>query len=105
MWITADGYAQRVASLADYPLIAAGKVRELYAVGDEHLLFVASDRISAYDFVLDTPIPDSFEAVVDAVGADRNRYVDADGDVIEYGESASLPEQWVFYVDTSKDGR
>ncbi|WP_328605224.1 phosphoribosylaminoimidazolesuccinocarboxamide synthase [Amycolatopsis sp. NBC_00345] len=45
-------------TLAEYPKIAAGKVRELYAVGDDHLLLVASDRISAYDFVLDTPIPD-----------------------------------------------
>ncbi|GAA3558089.1 phosphoribosylaminoimidazolesuccinocarboxamide synthase [Amycolatopsis ultiminotia] len=45
-------------TLADYPKIAAGKVRELYAVGDDHLLMVVSDRISAYDFVLDTPIPD-----------------------------------------------
>ncbi|MEV0067020.1 MULTISPECIES: phosphoribosylaminoimidazolesuccinocarboxamide synthase [unclassified Amycolatopsis] len=44
--------------LAEYPKIAAGKVRELYAVGDDHLLLVTSDRISAYDFVLDTPIPD-----------------------------------------------
>jgi phosphoribosylaminoimidazole-succinocarboxamide synthase len=47
-----------VTTLADYPKIAAGKVRELYAVDDEHLLLVTSDRISAYDFVLDTPIPD-----------------------------------------------
>ncbi|MGH3518241.1 MAG: phosphoribosylaminoimidazolesuccinocarboxamide synthase, partial [Haloechinothrix sp.] len=47
-----------MATLSDYVLIAAGKVRELYAVDDEHLLLVASDRISAYDFVLDTPIPD-----------------------------------------------
>ncbi|WP_158884319.1 phosphoribosylaminoimidazolesuccinocarboxamide synthase [Amycolatopsis anabasis] len=45
-------------TLAEYPKIAAGKVRELYAVGDEHLLLVTSDRISAFDFVLDTPIPD-----------------------------------------------
>ncbi|WP_020663976.1 phosphoribosylaminoimidazolesuccinocarboxamide synthase [Amycolatopsis benzoatilytica] len=45
-------------TLADYPKIAAGKVRDLYAVGDDHLLLVTSDRISAYDFVLDTPIPD-----------------------------------------------
>ncbi|MCO1579685.1 phosphoribosylaminoimidazolesuccinocarboxamide synthase [Crossiella sp. SN42] len=45
-------------SLVDYPLIAAGKVRELYAVDDEHLLFVASDRISAFDFVLPNGIPD-----------------------------------------------
>ncbi|MDQ3404624.1 MAG: phosphoribosylaminoimidazolesuccinocarboxamide synthase [Actinomycetota bacterium] len=45
-------------TLADYPQIAAGKVRELHAIDDDHLLLVASDRISAYDFVLDTPIPD-----------------------------------------------
>ncbi|WP_134662147.1 MULTISPECIES: phosphoribosylaminoimidazolesuccinocarboxamide synthase [unclassified Amycolatopsis] len=45
-------------TLADYPKIAAGKVRDLYAVGDDHLLLVTSDRISAYDFILDTPIPD-----------------------------------------------
>ncbi|MGO1050780.1 phosphoribosylaminoimidazolesuccinocarboxamide synthase [Crossiella sp. CA198] len=45
-------------SLADYPLIAAGKVRELYSVDDEHLLFVASDRMSAFDFVLPNGIPD-----------------------------------------------
>ncbi len=47
-----------MATLAEYPLIAAGKVRELYAVDDDHLLMVASDRISAYDHVLSTPIPD-----------------------------------------------
>ncbi len=47
-----------VVALADYPQIAAGKVRQLHAVDDEHLLLVASDRISAYDHVLDTPIPD-----------------------------------------------
>ncbi|UVS82616.1 phosphoribosylaminoimidazolesuccinocarboxamide synthase [Actinokineospora sp. UTMC 2448] len=45
-------------TLADYDKIAAGKVRELYAVDDDHLLMVASDRISAYDHVLATPIPD-----------------------------------------------
>ncbi|HVK23505.1 MAG TPA: phosphoribosylaminoimidazolesuccinocarboxamide synthase [Actinokineospora sp.] len=45
-------------TLSDYPKIAAGKVRELYAIDDDHLLLVASDRISAYDFVLDSPIPD-----------------------------------------------
>jgi phosphoribosylaminoimidazole-succinocarboxamide synthase len=47
-----------VTTLADYPKIATGKVRELYAVGDDHLLLVTSDRISAFDFILDTPIPD-----------------------------------------------
>ena len=38
--------------------LAAGKVRDLYAGPDGLLLFVASDRISAYDHVLATPIPD-----------------------------------------------
>ncbi|MEB4207775.1 phosphoribosylaminoimidazolesuccinocarboxamide synthase [Mycobacterium sp. 94-17] len=45
-------------ALSDYQHLASGKVRELYRVDDEHLLLVASDRISAYDFVLDSTIPD-----------------------------------------------
>jgi len=40
------------------PHLHSGKVRDLYALGDDRLVMVASDRISAYDFVLDTPIPD-----------------------------------------------
>jgi len=36
----------------------SGKVRELYAIGDDRLLMVASDRISAFDVVLPQPIPD-----------------------------------------------
>ena len=44
-------------SLADLPLIASGKVRELYDLGDR-LLLVASDRISTFDAVHPTPIPD-----------------------------------------------
>ncbi|OBB27730.1 phosphoribosylaminoimidazolesuccinocarboxamide synthase [Mycolicibacterium peregrinum] len=45
-------------ALSDYQHLASGKVRELYRIDDEHLLFVASDRISAYDYVLDSQIPD-----------------------------------------------
>jgi phosphoribosylaminoimidazole-succinocarboxamide synthase len=48
-------------ALADLPLIASGKVREMYDLGGadgEHLLMVASDRISTYDAVHPTPIPD-----------------------------------------------
>jgi phosphoribosylaminoimidazole-succinocarboxamide synthase len=40
------------------PLIHSGKVRDLYAVGEDQLLLVASDRLSAYDVVLPTAIPD-----------------------------------------------
>jgi phosphoribosylaminoimidazole-succinocarboxamide synthase len=45
-------------ALTGYRHLASGKVRELYEVDDEHLLFVATDRISAFDYVLDTEIPD-----------------------------------------------
>ena len=38
--------------------LRSGKVRDLYAVGEERLLLVASDRLSAFDVVLPTPIPD-----------------------------------------------
>jgi phosphoribosylaminoimidazole-succinocarboxamide synthase len=46
-----------VTTLVDLPLIAKGKVREMYAIGDQ-LLMVASDRISTYDAVHPTRIPD-----------------------------------------------
>ena len=39
------------------PLVARGKVRDVYAVGDDRLLIVATDRISAFDVVLPQPIP------------------------------------------------
>jgi len=45
-------------ALTDYRHLASGKVRELYRVDAEHLLLVASDRISAFDHVLDSVIPD-----------------------------------------------
>ncbi|HXW36081.1 MAG TPA: phosphoribosylaminoimidazolesuccinocarboxamide synthase [Acidimicrobiales bacterium] len=40
------------------PLVHSGKVRELYEAGDDRLLMVASDRISAFDVVLAEPIPE-----------------------------------------------
>jgi phosphoribosylaminoimidazole-succinocarboxamide synthase len=46
-----------VTTVADLDLLAKGKVRELYDLGDD-LLMVASDRISTYDVVHPTPIPD-----------------------------------------------
>ena len=38
--------------------VRSGKVRDLYQVGDDRLLLVASDRLSAFDVILPTPIPD-----------------------------------------------
>jgi phosphoribosylaminoimidazole-succinocarboxamide synthase len=42
----------------DLELYASGKVRDVYLAGDDHLLFVATDRISAFDYVLGSGIPD-----------------------------------------------
>ena len=42
----------------DYVHVYSGKVRDLYRTPDDRLLFIASDRISAYDWVLPTTIPD-----------------------------------------------
>src|SRR4051794_1340292 len=77
----------------DFPeleLFASGKVRDVYQVGSDHLLFVATDRISAFDYVLATGIPNKgrvltqlslfwFEFLKDVVPnhlvtADVNRY-------------------------------
>src|SRR3990172_6377440 len=43
--------------LKNLKLVHRGKVRDTYAVDDRHLLIVTSDRISAFDVVMPTPIP------------------------------------------------
>ena len=44
-------------SIKSLPFLTQGKVRDMYAVDDQHLLIVTSDRLSAFDVVLDDPIP------------------------------------------------
>ena len=44
-------------TLKSLPLLARGKVRDVYAVDDEHLLMVTTDRLSAFDVILPDPIP------------------------------------------------
>ncbi len=44
-------------NFSSLPLIHRGKVRDLYALGERHLLIVTSDRLSAFDVVLPQPIP------------------------------------------------
>ena len=71
---------------AELQLLYSGKVRDVYSLGDDVLLLVASDRVSAYDHVLPTPIPDKgkiltqlslwwFEQLADVV---PNHLVDAE---------------------------
>jgi phosphoribosylaminoimidazole-succinocarboxamide synthase len=45
-------------TIRSLPRIGKGKVRDIYAVGDDKMLIVASDRLSAFDVVLPDPIPD-----------------------------------------------
>jgi phosphoribosylaminoimidazole-succinocarboxamide synthase len=51
------------ATLEGHRLLASGKVREIYEAGDDRLLLVASDRISTYDVVHPTPIPNKGEVL------------------------------------------
>jgi len=45
-------------SIRSLPLVARGKVRDIYAVGEDKLLIVTTDRLSAYDVILPTPVPE-----------------------------------------------
>jgi phosphoribosylaminoimidazole-succinocarboxamide synthase len=49
--------------LHSLPLLARGKVRDIYAVGDDRLLMIATDRLSAFDVVLDEPVPGKGEVL------------------------------------------
>jgi len=49
--------ALHTSALASLPLLARGKVRDNYAVGDDRILMVASDRLSAFDVIMGEPIP------------------------------------------------
>ena len=49
--------AYHASLVTQYPLIHQGKVRDSFAIDDEHMLIVASDRLSAFDVVMAEPIP------------------------------------------------
>ena len=49
--------ALHTSMLSSLPLLARGKVRDNYAVGDDRILMVASDRLSAFDVIMGEPIP------------------------------------------------
>ena len=51
------------ADLHSLPLRYRGKVRDIYTIDEQHMLIVASDRISAFDVILPTPIPNKGEVL------------------------------------------
>ncbi|MCP5142844.1 MAG: phosphoribosylaminoimidazolesuccinocarboxamide synthase [Chromatiales bacterium] len=55
-------------SIKSLPMIHRGKVRDIYAIDDQHMLIVTTDRLSAFDVVMPTPIPGK-GAVLTAVSA------------------------------------
>jgi len=52
-------------SVPGLQLIARGKVRDIYAIDDEYLLLVATDRLSAYDVVMPDPVPGKGEVLTE----------------------------------------
>src|SRR5579885_1975068 len=56
--VSAASSRRRNPSMSEATHVGSGKVRELYAIDDDRLLLVASDRISTFDVVLPTEIPD-----------------------------------------------
>src|SRR6184192_3121067 len=85
--------------------VASGKVREIYALDDERLLLVASDRISTFDVVLPTEIPDKGRVLtgLSAFWFARTRElcpnhllaIDADGRTLECRRLEMLPLECV----------
>jgi phosphoribosylaminoimidazole-succinocarboxamide synthase len=82
----------------DLPHIYSGKVRDIYDAGDGRLLMVTSDRISAFDVVMDQPVPDKgrvltamssfwFDMFADTVG---NHLISTD--LADFPEGARVPE-------------
>ena len=49
--------------IQNFDLVAQGKVRDIYAIDQDHILLVTSDRMSAFDVVLPDPIPNKGEVL------------------------------------------
>ena len=84
--------------MSELQLLHSGKVREMYVVDDDHLLMVASDRISAFDVVFGEPIPDKGK-VLTAMTVWWSNYLDAvapthlvSADPADFPEAARRPE-------------
>jgi phosphoribosylaminoimidazole-succinocarboxamide synthase len=79
-------------ALSDYEHLASGKVRELYRIDDDHLLFVATDRISAFDYILDSAIPDKGR-ILTAMSIFFFDLVDADNHLAGPPDDGRIPDE------------
>jgi phosphoribosylaminoimidazole-succinocarboxamide synthase len=86
--MSAPLYQSNIRSL---PLLARGKVRDMYAVGDDKLLIVTSDRLSAFDVILDDPIPGKGQVLNDLT----NFWLERVGHIIPTHVTGVSPESVV----------
>jgi phosphoribosylaminoimidazole-succinocarboxamide synthase len=86
--------------------VRSGKVRDLYAIGPDRLLLVASDRISAFDVVLPTPIPDKGKVLT---GLSRFWFAKTEGIVPNHLLATDLadvdPMDWPRLADEDRRAR
>lgn len=75
--------------LKSLELLTRGKVRDMYAVGDDEILIVATDRLSAFDVVLPTPIPDKGRVLTNVA----NFWFDRTRDIVPNHQSDTTLEQ------------
>ena len=89
-------------SAAELPRVHSGKVRDLFEAGEDRLLMVASDRVSAFDVIMAEPVPDKgrvltamtwfwCEEMADVV---PGSLIAVDPEVIEAELGAALPAAW-----------
>ena len=74
------------------PLLSSGKVRELYDAGDGRLLMVASDRISAFDVIMDEPIPEKGRVLTAMTAAWLEELADLAPNHLISADTADFPE-------------
>jgi phosphoribosylaminoimidazole-succinocarboxamide synthase len=84
-------------NITSLPLLHRGKVRDIYAV-DDHLLIVQTDRLSAFDFILPTPVPGKGEVLT----AMSNFWFEKLGHVIPNHLSGIKPEAVVSAADKAQ---
>ena len=74
-----------------YTRIASGKVRDIYEVDDDTLMLVTSDRISAFDYILETPIPDKGR-ILTAMSYFFFDYIDFPNHIVGTPDDPRIPE-------------
>ena len=79
-------------TVSPLPLISSGKVRELYDAGDDRLLMVASDRISAFDVIMEEPIPDKGRVLTAMTAAWLQELADLAPNHLISADTADFPE-------------